>query len=308
MGDVKWVRYKAYSGLKIKGTELVSLPETDHHMKRAYWLTAMLEAPYWGSVQSYDGAAMSGGPLHNIAVYPRSMKQGSMFPLLRHLEFCPSEGLDAVWNELREVGWYIARDGKLRDWYTGKVISGRAIRNEFTPTDGKVPRRGNARKQATKWLLLFHNLLSDASTFDAQQDFAISYMIRTRKAEEAQFYQERDLEVLRAGDKTTKTKLAMPLDFAMCVYHAHSVNAPTPAKSVLLKTLNEISTPYDRPMEFAKRMIFNLGKKRYGRWRDTADGKNRYDRTRYWAKKSGLWPDEYFDEIMPNNLPPRWTS
>lgn len=307
MGDIKWVRYKAFSGLKIKGSEFVARPTSDHHMRRAYWLTAMLEAPYWGSVQSYDGAAMSGGPLHNIAVYPRSMKQGSMFPLLRHLELCPAEGIGELWDALRDAGWYIARDGKLRDWYTGKIVSGRAIRNEFTPMDGKVPQRGKARTQATKWLMLFHHLLSDAATYEAQQDFAISYMIRTRQAEEQQFYGDRDLETLRVGDKTTKMFLAMPLDFAMCVYHAYSVNAPTPAKSVLLKTLNQVSTPFDRPEEFARRLIYNFGKRRYGRWRDTTDGRNRYDRTRYWAKKSGLWPDEFFEEIMPNNLPPRWT-
>lgn len=316
MSNLKWVQYKSYSGLKIDGTARVKPPEEDLHMERAYWLTAMLEAPRYGSVQSYDGAAMSGGPLHNIAVYPRSMTQGSFFPLLRRIELSGANTVFPVWDALSRLGWYVARDGKLRNWETGKPVSGRAIRNEFTPLDGKVPRRGAARNQATRWIQAFHTLFADPATFAAQRDFAIDYLINTRAEDERKFYGDRDLQILRVDTDNasvgvdSKHFLPLCLDFAMCVYHSHSVNGPTPAKSVLLKTLTQ-EDPWKEPERFTRRLIYNLGKKRYGRWRDTVDGRNRYDRTRYWAKKGGLWPDMYFESYehggyMPNNLPNRW--
>lgn len=322
MSKVRWVKFKSYSGLKISGTQTVPLPRGDLHMDRAYWLTAMLEAPKYGSVQSYDGAAMSGGPLHNIAVYPRNMKQGSLFPLLRQLEYVFTPAVDNLWRALRDdAGWYVARDGKLRDYNTGDVISGRAIRQEFSPTDGKVPRAGSSRKQAEKWIKLFHELFSDPLTFDTQREFAIDYLIRGQQAHEAKVYAhgdgDRDIRLVRAPEKDSlsSTHIPLELDLAMCVYHSHSVNAPAPARSVLVQTLKEFEAVEDlftqQSRLFSRRLIYLLGKKRFGRWRDTADGKNRYDRTRYWAKRRGLWPAEFFASwedggLMPNNLPPRY--
>lgn len=314
--EVKWVRYKAYSGLKMTGTTKVSKPTTRLHMERAYWLTAMLEAPLYGSVQSYDGAAMSGGPLHNIAVYPRSMTQGSLFPLLRRLEAAFVPQIIPLWSAFKAVQWYVARDGKLRNINNGALISGRAIRNEFSPNHGKVPKHGAARKQATRWIRLFHTLLSHPDSYGVQKEYAIDYLIKTRSSDEKKFYKRQDLQLLRAAEsreeKSTSMTLHLALDLAMCVYHSHSVNGPAPAKSVLLKTLDQ-HNPSSHPVLFAQRLIYNLGKKRYGRWRDTTDGKNRYDRTRYWARAGGLWPEEFFEAqskggLMPANLPSRFAS
>lgn len=320
MVRVSWISFHNYSGCRIHGTLKVSPPTDTLHMSRAYYLTAMLEAPKFGSVQSYDGAAMSGGPMHNIAVYPRGLKQGSMFPLLRALEVIEehSTAIKDLWAAYAQVGWFVARDGKLRNWNTGKEISGKEIRDEFTPLGGKVPRSGAAWKRAKRWALLHHRVFSDPNTFKAQRNFAIDYLLRTQKSYEDAFYVDQGLdtatlrvwtpeeESLFEGKKMTEAvyqnNLTLAEDLAMCMYHAHSVNGPAPARTILRKTLKRFS----RGKNFASLLIWTLGTKKYGRWADTLDGKNRYDRTRYHAKKSGLWPAKFFSgssALMPATLP-----
>lgn len=307
MIDVDWIKFRDHSGARIKGTVEVPLPQTNRHMDRAYYLTAKLEAPKFGGVQSYDGAAMSGGPMHNIAVYPRYMKQGSMFPLLRYLErhVHGSKALRELWKAYKDASWYIAQDGKLRGYSSGAEIKGLAIQNEFTPYRGRVPRRGWRWKQAKQWALLHHELFADPDTFSAQREFAIKYLIDTQRHRESKFYRQfsEDISALPAniGAKEENDYLSGPEDLAMCVYHSFSVNGPAPAKNKLLRTLNT----YKRGKGFAYLLIWLLGTSGYGRWHDTRDNRNRYDRTRYHARKSGLWPAEYFaaDGFMPPNLP-----
>jgi hypothetical protein len=295
MGKVRWVKFKSYSGVKIAGTKDVPLPTTNLHMDRAYYLTAMLEAPKFGSVQSYDGAGMSGGPLHNIAVYPRNLKQGSLFPLLRRLEIgSASLPLEQLWSALKDQAWFVARDGLLRRTTDGTVVSGREIRNVFSPVNGRVPRRGPKREAAEQWALLFHNLLSHPSTFLAQKEFAIEYLIKSQSSVEELYYRSRDLHGLRAGFGISTRQ-----DLALCVYHSFSVNGPSPAARSLQWTLNQ--TQHNTGLaRFAPLLIWKLGTNRYGRWREA-----RYSRTRIKAYQSGLWPREYFigkNAIMPKTL------
>ena len=86
---IKRVTFKTFAGIKIQGEQAVGVPtapDAERHIARAFCLTARMEAPTWGSVQSYDNAGISGGPLHWIAHYPSTGEQGPLFPLLRTIE------------------------------------------------------------------------------------------------------------------------------------------------------------------------------------------------------------------------------
>jgi len=317
MSEARWIEFNNWAGIVINGAGNVPKPTTDLHVDRAFYLTSQLEAPHFGSVQSYDGAAMSGGPLHSVAVLPKSMQQGDFFELLRHLEIAApnSTALQTLLRSYVGKGWTLARDGVLRNSKTGVAVSGAEIRNTFTPPDGKVPSSGPQFEQAKQWALLHHAVFSDATTFAGQRDFAIHNLINTRKADETLFYKTMNLNTVRVWmtviaadahipDEEYNNHLTLQEDLAMCMYHAHSVNGPSPAAEVLKSVLPK----HARGLEFAKLLIWSLGKKKFGRWEDTKDGKNRYDRTRDAALASGLWPGDFFvgaTALMPKDLGPQ---
>jgi len=315
MANVRWLQFHDYSGCAITGTHPVEVPHTDLHMERAFYLTSMLEAPAYGSVQSYDGAGISGGPQHSIAVLPSSMQQGDLFKLIRHLQVSApaSAALQALLNAYAAKGWSVALDGVLRESKTGAKVSAAAIRDTFAPPNGKVPETGPQFEQAKQWALLHSAVFSDPATFPGQRDYSIMNLINTRTGDELLFYKTMNLMTLRVWtvppaadahipDEEYNNHLTLQEDLAMCMYHSHSVNGPSPAAEVLRATLPHAS----RGVVFARKLIWGLGTKDYGRWKDTTDGKNRYDRTRDAASASGLWPKEFFsgaDALMPRDLP-----
>jgi len=303
---VRHIRYRKgeYSGVLIKGETPVLPPTSDNHMERAQYLVAMLESSKYGSVQSYDGAGISAGPLHNVAVLPRSMRQGSLWPLLRHLELATSTPrLEELWDAFRAQGWYIGLQGDLRYYNHGNKVPGGAIREVLAPPNGKVPKSGPEWERAREWAIRFHRLFSDERTFKAQREYAITWLITTQKKEEQRVYKDPDLEILKVG-----ADFPLEMDLAMSVYHSHSANGPSMAKKVLGITLNKVTTlDYwdENPSLFAKTLIWFLGKQKYGNWQDDRRGHNRYDRTRKKAMASGLWPAYFFEGIgclMPENL------
>lgn len=287
---VSWVKFRNYSGCKIAGEQRVPKPETALHMDRAYYLTALIEAPVYGAVQSYDGAAMSAGPLHNIAVLPRTMTQGSLFSLLRAVELTPGHlpPLLDLWQAYRDEGWAVTQDGRLRSNKDGRLISGQEIRNTFTPQDGRVPKQGLFWERAKKWAVLHYRLFSDPKTFDVQKDFAIDYLIRTQRDVEKLFYGDKhpkEIDV-KSGDITPEE------DLAMSAYHCYSVNAPAPAKRELINTLQQSK----RGKPFAATLLKNLRENTFGNW------EVRYVRTRKFAMRSELWPESFFvgkDALFP---------
>lgn len=303
MVDVTWRKYKSWSGCKIRGTKDYELKpdERDEHMKRALWLTAQVEGGgTFGAINSYDGAGMSAGLEHKIALYPRTMQQASLWPLLREMELhghC--EALEVLWEALWcEARWYVAQDGKLRHRDNGRIISGDEIRDMFTPPGGEVPRSGPNWEQAKEWAIMFHNLFAAEETHAVQINSAIDGLISGHERLEAAAYEKTvgssDLKKLLVGIDIDHEN-----DLAWCVYHSFSVNAPSYARSRL-----QACDPTSGKT-FPKRIIRILGTSNYGRWHDTVDGSNRYDRTRIYAMRSGFWSNELFegpDAIMPRNL------
>lgn len=282
MINVTWVKFGTYAGCKINGVAHVQKPVELLHMDRAYYLTALIEAPNYGAVQSYDGAAMSGGPLHNIAVYPRGMTQGSLFQLLSAIEMSQvkSEALLNLWGMYRDQSWGVTKDGLLRNTKTGQGVAGQLIRNVFTPVDGNVPKVGPQWEIAKRWALAHHEVFADPATYPAQKAFAIKWLLSSQRAVEDAFYQGREPKALTVGPQG----LSIEEDLAMCVYHCYSVNGPAPARDDLIMALKTSK----RGLPFARTLIARLSGTAFGNW------ENRYTRTRIAAMTSELWPKELF--------------
>ena len=300
----KWVTYKTYSGFVVRGGPRFDQPvNAARHIDRAVYLSGQLEAANWGTVQGYDGAGMSGGILHNTAVNPRDMSQGSFFTLLARV-FAGTPALitaDAV-NGLLSAGWHVSPDGVLRD-ANGKAVSGKAIRNEFAGPNGTVPQTGPATVKARKWAECFFNLFANPATWSAQSSYAAEWLVNGNKPAEKSVYDH-----FSTGPKLDSVislpaaNLPPEIDLAMCVYHAFSVNAPGIAAKCLDPLISKL--PALTAAGFAAALITALGTRKYGNWTDSpGDGSNRYDRTRkvVWSRQD-LWTPAMAMSLMPTDL------
>jgi hypothetical protein len=312
MVTVRHVTRGSYAGCLIQGTVPVTAPSGDRalsHLDRAYYLATMLESPRYGTVQSYDGAAMSAGPFHFVALLPKPMTQGPLWALLRRLELAQAP-IAPLWQALRDgPGWFVARDGVLRDFATGATIRGAAIRHELTPPNGKVPKTGPSWLKARKYALLFHELMSAPESVQAQREHAIEWLVRDPARDEQRTYAKfaellntpADPHGLRVGDDDGA--LPPALDLALCVYHAFSVNAPAPAQTRLKACITAFERKPD-PMGFAQGLIKKLGTAKFGNWADKPGQTSRYDRTRLVAERSGLWNKALVRSLMPEDFAP----
>lgn len=308
--QTKWVTYKKYSGFVVRGGPGFSNPVNRNlHIDRAVYLAGQLEAANWGTVQGYDGCGMSGGILHNIAVSPADLSQGSFFALLRECiareKIATAEVVDALTKvgQISSDGWKVTQDGKLRVLSTGALVSGSAIRLEFSGSaTGSVPKTGPDALRAKAWAERFFRLFSNPATAAAQSDYAAAWLAAGNKASELQVYTD---FLGRAIDSVIGLQVAsLPpeIDLAMCVYHAFSVNAP----GIAIKCLDPLmgKLPALTAAGFAAALIKALGKRQYGNWLDApGDGSNRYDRTRkaVWSRPD-LWDAKIAKTLMPKDL------
>lgn len=306
-----WFTLHGYSGIMLRGT--VPIMMTDfaplnggrpvNHMDRAVWLTSQVEAPKWGTVQGYDGAAMSAGLLHNVSVLPKNLSQGDMFGLLGKIfDYAAAAGganvaVTNMKQSLAAKGWTVAKDGVLR-LASGVPVSGQAIRDEFSPPDGKVPQQGPQYDQAKRWATLFHDLFSDPGTRRAQIDFAATWLARGQGQTEMSIYQKY-VAGLDSPIHLPSASLPASVDLAMCVYHSFSVNAPAPAVDCLTHARDSTATADD----FAASLCRRLGTRAFGKWTDQpGDGDDRYDRTRKAVWASGIWDTALAHKLMPTDL------
>lgn len=306
-GKPKWVQFKKWSGIIVRGSELVEKPvPPGMHMDRAVWLTSRLEGAAWGTVQSYDGAGMSAGMLHNIAVQPASGEQGSLFQLLlrvfSHLDAIAPVVAQPLKTALADQGWYVAQDGVLRSSRTGGRIAGVLIRDVFAPPLGVVPKSGLQYREAVQWALLFHRLFAHKQSRKPQLDYAIKWLAGGQSKLELSVYRDAtDDPALDSPIGLDFSSMDPRVELAMCVYHSFSVNGPSPAARCLTQVFKKWKPSRD-PEPFAKALVRRLGAYPYGRWRDQpGDGANRYDRTR-----RVIWSaPELFDSHLANVLMPR---
>jgi hypothetical protein len=274
------------------------------HLSCAAWLTAEAEAPSYGFVQSYDGAGISAGLLHNILVFPKDLSQGDLGLLVRRmLDRMPDQHYDhaaiAFAAEVKSKAWTLSPDGKFR-MPDGKLVPGAKLRDWAAPPDGRAPQSGANWEQASKVATLFHDLFTANAGRKVQEDFAIEWLARGNRTAE--------LEVYRASTKHLDLDSAISLPVkalppeihvAMCVYHSFSVNSPAVAAKCLANT---VQAHAPSPTDFAKMLIRELGTHGRDVWHDLpGDGNDRYDRTRValWGR-ADLFPGGR--DLMPRDL------
>lgn len=319
MKRILWPRKNPkYAGFRIKGSIPMNKKNRDSHIKRASWLTAMVESNgVFGSVMNFDGTGMTAGIHQAIAVYPRELinpdgkakdDQGPLWKLLNRLsDIVPGH---KIWRKIERAGWYIAQDNTLRFIDTGKYVDGFSIREEFNGSkDGVVPIRGKNRARAEHWMVLFHDLMSNEKTFLAQEKFGEEHFVKIATRRKLRFSKNFSDSTISntiycgfnhiSNAYTDDNWFVFDIDLAMCMYWCYTVNAPSLAFKLLCEVLD-----FEVGKDLAKRLIKKLGTSSYGRW--DSDIKNgRYQRTRKYAMRSGFWPRRLFvgkNAIMPADL------
>lgn len=257
------------------------------HIDGVLWLVAQLEMPTgFGAVQNaYDDAVMSAGVLHHTAVLPREGRQGSLWGLVRALPRC--EPVDALNSRLARAGWTLKQDAVLRN-SSGKAVTASEIRREIVGASMRVPPRGPEHEHAMSWALAFAAAFADSSTHSTQLQYAADWLIRESQNEAYSTLCRYTTTALAAADSV----LDLKTDLTMAVYHSFSANAPGEARRILQKWKGG-----------GPELIAALGTSAYGNWRDTDDGKSRYDRTRVAALRSGFWPADLINSYMPETIP-----
>lgn len=305
MSDPKpaYRRFKSYAGFLVVGEAPVTTADfpsiASDHLQRATYLTACLEAPHWGTVQSYDGAGISAGIMHAIAFYRATGRQGSLWGLLREIELaCDNSVVAEVWGLLADVGWYLATDGVVRSRDDGSVVHGMKIRWTISGPLGKVPPSGPVHEAAKRWAMAFSRMMADPATFGIQIKFCIDWLNRGHSGLEGRVYRWLSTAQKNGGSQAAEVNspgaaMSPEHDLAMAVYQAFSVNAPSPAARCLS------STQAVGPGDFSRTLIRALGTAQRSGWA------HRYSLTRSRALSSGLWPSELFTgsrAVMPPTL------
>lgn len=297
--------FRDFRGFRVVGTSAVNAEEhADRfprtHIKKALLVLAQIEAPFWGTVQNYDGVGMSAGLIHNIAVY-RNGTQGSLWGLLRDMEPSVTAGKagQELWAAFKEAGCFVSQDGRLRDWKTGQPKPGKWIIDLLSGPGGRWE---NASQQARSraWALRFAAAFADPLGYTAQINSAISWLLQGQAPAELEAYETflgRKLKraedvVFSPLDENDKERAA---SIAMILYHCHSVNAPGKAVQVLNTVLRQ-------PKPTPQALVRALARTNYGKWRDTADNNNRYDKTRIAMERLRFWDPDFLRSVLPVNV------
>lgn len=307
--------YKRYSGYLVRGGIPVAMDSAPlrTHMMRVLWLVTQVETGgVWGTVQNYDGCAMSAGLIHSTAVLPRSNEQGVLWDLLNMIRLAApdSEALIEILDSFKNLGWYLDGEGALRHTHNGSKVSGLHIQTELSGTSG-TQSTPEEHSRAQRYALQFSEVFSNPKTFPVQIQHAVNWICRGNQAGEVSAYRRVAPNAMESMDSwrvLSSHQLPSEFDLAMCVYHSHSVNSPLAAKVALQDAF--IFQHYDTPRfarAVSRRLVWNLGKSTHGRWADNPhdvnDVGNRYDKTRLAVMRSGFWAPEVVQDVMPSTLP-----
>lgn len=298
---VRYVTYRPKNkpikkGFAVRGGPDVEPTRQDSHMGRSFYLVSRLEAANWGTVQNYDGAGMSAGPLHVVAVLPATKEQGALWRMLRKIfESSSAPPVVALRRKLGSLGWSIDDRNVLRD-SSGNTVPGSVIQEEFSGPNGDVPESGPVHDRAKQWALLFHGVFADPSSYPAQYEGTVDWLTGNFDVE-ADAYRKyvpgltgSDADVKRWVRTATMAQVGPYLDLAMAIYHAFSANAPAPAKKVLQNLL-------------ARNLNVREFSKALPRALETAGVRNwdvRARKTKAAVARSGLWPEEVVEYIYPD--------
>lgn len=299
--SAKYVTFRSTAGWVVRDGPAFANPlDPTIHMQVAAWLMAQLEASAFGTVQSYDGAAMSAGPPHWISVFPKDMSQGPLWKILSHMISAVPSALAALTARFASKGWRLGEDGVLRWTSSGLPVSGEDIRVEFTGPHGKTPPSGAQYDNSKQWALAYNAVFKNPATFRVQVDGAIRYLVQSHSDQELQVYRKyANLPSLDAVTSVPRSAIPAPVELAMCIYHAFTPNGPSEAYRILRSVPLTLTAD-----SFANRLVRGLGSSKYGRWHDDPNDKNsRYDSTRrvVWAR-TDMWPASLSRAVIPKDL------
>lgn len=297
MANVRYVRYNNKRGFVVRGGPEVQPSGADSHMARSFYLVSQLEAANWGTVQNYDGAGMSAGPIHVVAVLPSSMSQGALWKMLRNIfDASSAVPVQLLHRKLASLGWEIDERGVLRD-SSGNAVPGAALREELSGPNGVVPESGPVHDRAKNWALLFHGTFTDPSSYPAQYESAVDWLTGNFDAE-ADAYRKyvpgltgSDADVKRWVRNATMQQVGPYLDLAMAAYHAFSVRAPSPVRNALNRVLAQ---NIGNVRDFAKTLTRELERLPLDKW----DVRAR--RIKATIARSGLWPEAVVEDVYPD--------
>lgn len=318
---IKYRKIGKYSGFVVYG-EKPFKENLSTHIDRAITLTSFVETGNKrGSIMSADGTAITAGQCQNILVYPRNTdEQGDLSCLLSKI-FAEIEDLRVIkplLSSFERVGWFVynkkirhkwngeARiEGKSIKYNQNSVVNGSILRNELTGEYGVTPSKGIEKRNAQNWVILFHELFAHDSTEKLQMDFEkekLANKIRKTKISinprrrgvtlQKLFYKGEDPIEFNSGWMTPE------MDLALCVFYSYSVNAPSAAKKVLEKVIDDTGFNPDKAgsiyeIEFAKELLRALGRSDYGRWSHEVKS-GRWARTRKHAMNMNYWSKSFF--------------
>lgn len=329
---MKRIKFNKYAGIKIKGKKETKL-DTDGNglitpIEKALWLTAMVESNgVYGSVMNYDGTGITAGIHQAVAVYPKNLKvQGSLWGLLRDIQLVLSTPEQyateakltymALQEMFMDENVELTADGVLRYMGTGNALSGYHIRDLLTGSyDGVMPKIGKNRVRAENFVLKFHKLFSNPTTFQVQNKYGLKHFAKlvnrrmrfSKKFSKCTIDQFVYKRLYKSNSLlcTKEDQASDAVDLAMAMFWSHSVNSPGQALRIFCKAANLASsdpTKDEDGYQFAKNLIRYLGTSSYGRWDDNLKN-GRYQRTRKYAKKifnAGLFKGS--NPIMPKQF------
>lgn len=216
----KVVTYKQFSGIVLSGEEPVTTwrgMNKLNHLDRCVLLASQLEAPKWGTIQTYDGCGISGGILHHTATFPGKQDLGSLWPLLEAVEKQMGRPIIEAVQITGGVPHFRA---------TGVKLTGDNVRELFTGTkEGRtatpVPVVPMANATAVHLALR-----SDASK-PAQVDAAKTWLTRMTGKLSLAGIANIDIPLNRVA---AKDFVPPGMELAVCVTRAFAVNNPAAAR------------------------------------------------------------------------------
>jgi len=272
----KILTYKQFSGIVLRGEEPVTTwPGINrlNHLDRCVLLAAQLEAPKWGTVQTYDGCGISGGIIHHTATFPGKQDLGSLWPLLEAVEKQTGRPLLETVQITGGVPYFrttgIALGDDIRELFTGSR-SGKTA----TPIPAAALANANA----------IHLALRSNASKAAQARAARTWLLRMTGKLSLSGIANIDKPM---GDLETKDFSSPGMELAICVTRSFVVNNPAAAR----RCYTAAGSPLKPGFIPALYRAFALD----GHWT------NRLSHTTSAAERLGLW-DRADIDVLRNTL------
>jgi hypothetical protein len=273
------VTYKQFSGIVLHGEEPVTTwpgMNTRNHLSRCVLLAAQLEAPKWGTVQTYDGCGISGGIIHHTATFPGKQDLGSLWPLLEAVEKQTGHAL---------IDGIQITDGIPHFRATGVKLTGDNIRELFTGTkEGRTATPAPAVPVANATAI--HLALRSDASKAAQVTAAKAWLLKMTGKLSLSGIVNTDI---RLADLEAQDFSSTGAELALCVARAFVINNPAAAR----RCYSAADSP--TAPDFAKKLYHAFATD--GHWT------NRFRHTADAATRLGLWPRADTD-VLQNSMHP----